>query len=330
MITSVMVKSVIFVTASVFLLVLNTIMICLKSVPVYAKNDKENYGVYYQKWIKTVVFMSAIVIALFCIYFAINFNHIIAGCLLAIETLLVVIYALCKYKCVNVNGEKIVVERLFQKKLETSYDDILLVTYVPNAKILVKLKKKKTFEVSFNSENFHRFFVSLMMHKVKFKTDRIPKDENHVYLSRYDMVIDFTKNMFRDFYQGKRYFHNSNYLFSARNLEKEEYIEGYYKESNKEVSEFIEIVKTDLSVNNYKVDKEYKDNFDGFDFMILICTDKEDSLYRRCAYIYKDVNNYFVLYCDYLGLNEETFMNSMKNNIHKGRIEDIKSGLAKI
>lgn len=325
-----MIKSVIFVTASVFLLILNTIMICLKSTPVYAKNDKENYSVFYQKWIKTVVFMSTIVISLFCIYFAINFKHIVSEVLLVIQCLLVVIYALCKYKCININGEKIVVERLFQKPIEVTYSDISQVTYIPNAKILVKLKKKKSFDVSFNSENFHRFFVSLMMHKVKFKTDRIPKDEDHVFLSKYNMIIDFPKPMFREFYQGRRYFHNSNYLFSARNLEKEEYIEGYYKESNKDVNEFVEIVKTDLSINNFSVEKEYKDNYDGYDFMILICKDNEDSLYRRCAYIYKDVNNYFVLYCDYQGLNEETFLNNMKNNIRKGRFEDVKSGLAKI
>ena len=326
-----MVRSVIFILASVCLLILDTIMACLKYNQTYAKNDKENYSVYYQKWIKAIMFMSAIVVSLFCLYFAVNIEKsLICGCLLGIQCLLVVIYAICKYKCVTVNGEKIIVERLFQKRLETTYSDISSVVYVPNAKIVIRLKKKRFFEVSFNSENFHRFFISLMQHNVKFKTDRVPKDQNHVFLSKYNMVIDFVKPMFREFYQGKRYFHNSNYLFSARNLEKQEYIEGYYKESNKDVSEFVEIVKADLSINNFKIDKEYKDNYDGFDFMIITCTDNEDSLNKRCVYIYKDVTTYFVLYCDYLGINEEAFINNMKTHLHKARFEDIKTGLAKI
>ena len=305
-------------------------MICLKSNPVYAKNDKENYSIFYQKWIKTIMFMSAIVVALFSIYFALGFKPVISGALLAIECLLVIIYALCKYKCVTVNGEKITVERLFTKKIETDYDSISQVVYVPNAKIVVKLKKKGSFEVSFNSENFHRFFVSLMLHKVKFKTDRVPNDENHVYISELDMIINFSKSTFREFYQGRRYFHNSTYAFSARNLEKEEYIEGYFKESNKDLEEFLDIVKTDLAINNFKVDKEYKDNFNGFDFMIMTCVDSEDSLYRRCALIYKGDTKYFILYCDYQGVNEEAFISFMKNNIRKPVFDDVKSGLAKI
>ncbi len=330
MTNSLIIKSAICIVAAFVLLIINTIMICLKSNPVYAKNDKENYSVFYQKWIKTVMFMGAIIAALFCIYFAINLKYLICFVLLGIECILVVIYALCKYKCVTVNGEKIIVERLFQKKLETSYDEISLVTYYPNAKIFVKLKKKGSFELSFNSENFHRFFVSLMMHKVKFKTTRVPNDENHVVLTRYNMTINFTKSMFREFYQGKRYFHNSTYLFSARNLEREEYIEGYYKESNKELNEFIEIIKTDLSINNFTIDKEYKDNFDGFDFMVITCRDNEDSLYRRCAYVYKDVDNYFVLYCDYLGEKEESFLNQMKENIRRSEFDDGKQRLVRI
>ncbi len=104
MTNSLIIKSAICIVAAFVLLIINTIMICLKSNPVYAKNDKENYSVFYQKWIKTVMFMGAIIAALFCIYFAINLKYLICFVLLGIECILVVIYALCKYKCLTVNG----------------------------------------------------------------------------------------------------------------------------------------------------------------------------------------------------------------------------------
>ena len=324
------IKSVICIVAAVFLLVIITTMACLKSTPIYAKNDKENYSVYYQKWIKVIMFMGTIILALFSIVFAIRLKIVLSLILLFLETIMVVLYALCKYKCVTVNGEKITVERLFQKKFETNYDDIQSVYYVPNAKIVVRLKKKDMFELSFNSENFHRFFVSLMEHKVKFKTAHIRDDENHVCLTKYNMTIHFPKTMFRDYYQQKRFFHNSVYLFSARSLEHEWYMEGHYKESNKNIEDFIEIVKSDLAINDFTIQKDSKENFNGFDFNVITCKDNLNKEYARNAYIYKDTDNYLVLYCDYLKEDEETFKDSMKSIIAKTRFEDSKSRLVKI
>ena len=264
-----MIKSVICIVGAVIFIVINTIILFLKPDFNFAINDKENYVVYYQKWIRSVVYMSTLIMALFCIYFAVNLSHVLAYCLLVLECLLVVIYALCKYKGITINGENIKVERLFRKELNTKFSNITKVIYMPNARISIKLKKKIGFDVSFNSENFYKFYYSLIDHDVKFKTTRIPNDENHVYLTKYNITIHFPKTMFREFYQNKSYLRNSKYLFSARSLENHEYIEGYYKESGKELSEFVELIKNDLALNEFKYVSDKKENIDGYDFTIL-------------------------------------------------------------
>ena len=160
------IKSVICVVCAVFFVIINTIILFLKPEFVFAKNDDDNYNVFYQKWIGTVVFMATITIALFCIYFSISLKLIISYSLLTIECLLLVIYALCKYKCVTVNGDDIKVQRLFRKELNTKFSKISLVTYYPNAKVMVKITKNKVFDVSFNSENFHKFYKSLLKNDI--------------------------------------------------------------------------------------------------------------------------------------------------------------------
>ena len=187
------IKSVICVVCAVFFVIINTIILFLKPEFVFAKNDDNNYNVFYQKWIGTVVFMATITISLFCIYFSISLKLIISYSLLTIECLLLVIYALCKYKCVTVNGDDIKVQRLFRKELNTKFSKISLVTYYPNAKVIVKITKNKVFDVSFNSENFHKFYKSLLKNDIKFKTSYIPNDENNVYLTLKDYIIFHTK-----------------------------------------------------------------------------------------------------------------------------------------
>ncbi|MBE6148406.1 MAG: hypothetical protein E7167_02805 [Firmicutes bacterium] len=325
-----MVKSVICIVCAVIFLIINTIILFLKPEFNYALNDKENYCVYYQKWIKTVVYMSTIIMALFCIYFAINLNHVLAYCILSLECLLVVIYSLCKYKGVTITGEDIKVERLFRKELNTKFSNIAKVTYIPNAKIVVKLKKKTSFDVSFNSENFYKFYNSLIERDVKFKTGRIHNDENHVYLTKYNITIQFPKTMFREFYQNKAYLRNSKYLFSARSLENHEYIEGYYKESAKDISDFIDLIKNDLALNEFKYVSDKKENINGYDFTIIKSLNKMDKEKGRLAYIYQDRDNYFIIYADYLLENELDFVNKMKNAIRRSVYEDGKSKIVRV
>ena len=112
---SLLVKSVICIVCAVFFVIFNTIILFLKPEFVFAKNDNENYNVYYQKWIGTIVFMATITVALFCIYFSINLKLVISYSLLVIECILLVIYALCKYKCVTVNGDDVKVLRKTRK-----------------------------------------------------------------------------------------------------------------------------------------------------------------------------------------------------------------------
>ena len=264
------IKSVICIVCAVLFLVINTIILFLKPEFTFAKNDDDNYNVFYQKWIGTIVFMSTLMVALFCIYFAISLKLILSYSLLTIECLLLVIYALCKYKCVTICGDDIIVERLFRKKLNTKFSKIQLVTYIPNAKLIVKITKNKTFDVSFNSENFHKFFKTLLKNDVKFKTGHIPNDENNVYLTKFNMSIKFPKTMFREYYQSHSYFRNSKYLFSARSLENHEYIEAYYKESNKDITEFTELVKNDLALNEFKVIKDQKEVIDIYNFIVIL------------------------------------------------------------
>ena len=226
--------------------------------------------------------------------------------------MLLVIYALCKYKCVTVNGDDIKVQRLFRKELNTKFSKISLVTYYPNAKVMVKITKNKVFDVSFNSENFHKFYKSLLKNDIKFKTSYIPNDENNVYLTKCNMSIKFPEKMFREYDQQHSYFRNSVYLFSARSLENKEYIEGYLKESNKDITEFTELVKNDLALNEYKFVKEQTEVIDGYEFIVLKSISKLNPDEGRIAFIYNDKKGkYFVLYTNYLLKNEMEFYSKM-------------------
>ncbi|MBQ6840703.1 MAG: hypothetical protein IJO63_01120 [Bacilli bacterium] len=325
-----MIKSVICVTCAVFFIVINTVILFLKPEFTYARNDKENYCVFYQKWIKAVVYMCTIIMALFCIYFAIELNHILAYSLLVLECLLVVIYSLCKYKGITVTGEDIKVERLFRKELKTNFNNISKVTYIPNAKLDVKLKKRDGFDVSFNSENFFKFYNSLIKHDVKFKTGRIPSDQNHVYLTKYNITVHFPKTMFREFYQNKAYLRNSKYLFSARSLEHKEYIEGYYKESTKDLKDFVDLIKNDLALNEFKYVSDKKENIDGYDFTVVKSLNKEEKDKGRYALIYQDRDNYFVIYADYLLDNEDDFYAKLKASIKRSVYEDGKARIVRV
>lgn len=325
-----MIKSVICVVCAVFFVVINTIILFLKPNYKYAKNDDDNYCVFFQKWISVIAFMGTIIIGLFSIYFALNLIHVLAFVLLSLECLLVVTYSLCKYKCVTVNGNEILVERLFRKELTTKFDDITKVVFVPNAKLVFKIKKSLGFDVSFNSENFHKLYTSLLRKNVKFQTGKIPKDENHVYLTKYNITIHFPKTMFREYYQNKTYLRNSKYLFSARSLENHEYIEGYIKESGKEINEFLEIIKTDLALNEYIYVSDKKDNIDGYSFHIMKAINKIDDSKGRLAFIYPDRDNYFVIYADYLLKNELDFYTKMKESIKRSAYEDGRSKIVRV
>ena len=325
-----MIKSVICITTAVFFIVINTVILFLKPEFTYAINDESDYCVYYQKWIRSVVFMGTIIVALFTIYFAVNLYHIIAFSLLSIECLTVIIYALCKYKGITVCGNKIRVQRLFRKDINITFEGISNVIYVPNARLVVKVKRNESFDVSFNSENFHKFYNSLINSNVKFKTGKIPKSDDHIYIPKYNMTIEFPKTMFREFYQSSTYLRHSRYLFSARSLEKHEHIEGYYKESSKDLNDFVEIIKTDLGVNNFKVLKEFKSPIDGFNFTVIKAISNDNKENGRLAYIYQDINSYFVIYADYLISSEEAFIKEMNTAIRQTLYLDTKYGFAKI
>lgn len=324
------IKGTICVVTAVFFVIINTIVLFLKPQFSYAKNDQENFCVYYQKWIETLLYMGSIIVSLLCIYFSVELKLYISYAFLAIEFLLVVTYSLCKYKCVTVTGEKIKVERLFEKDVNTTFNGIESVTYIPNAKLFFKLKKQRSFEVSFNSENFRRLYRALLRHDLKFKTGRIPDDENHVFLSRYNITIDFPKTMFREYYQNDTYLKNSKYLFSARSLENHEYLEGYCKESPLSVKEFCELIKKDLNKDGFKYSKSTKAEFDGLKFTILKSINKKDDNFARIAYIYAVNEEFFVMYADILTKNEESFNKKMSNCIRCSLYEDRKSRLARV
>ncbi len=325
-----MLKSVFCILGAVVLVVINTLILFLKPEFSYAKNDKNNYCVCYLKWIRVLVFMATIMFALLSINFAINHKIGIAIFLVCLEFILVIIYALCKYKGIIVNHEEIKVHRLFKKELNTTFEAISKVTFITNARIDVKLKKGDSFDVSFNSENFHKFYMDLIEHNVKFKTGRIPRDENHVYLTKYNITIHFPAKMFREYYECSTYLRNSQYLFSARNLENQEYLEGYIKESNKEVDEFVEVIKNDLNVNGYSDEEVLKENIDGYDFTIVKSINVMDNTKGRLAYFYQDRDNYLVLYADYLVKNEAAFREKMRNAIKRSVYEDGKSRIVRV
>lgn len=323
------IKSVICICVSVLFVIINTIILFLKPEYSFAQNDDENYTIFYQKWIGTVVFMATITIALFCIYFSISLKLFISYSLLTIECLLLIIYALCKYKCVIIKGDDIKVERLFRKELNTKFSKISLVTYYPNAKLNIKINKNNTFDVSFNSENFHKFYKSLLKNNLKFKTSYIPNDENNVYLTKFNLSIKFPDKMFREYYQSHSYFRNSTYLFSARSLENHEYIEGYLKESNKEITEFVDLVKNDLLLNGFDEKNTFEEAIDGYDFYVIKSISKEDKEKGRIAFIYKLNNKYFVLYADY-DIKDDNFYEKIKCSFHKPLYEDGKSRLVRV
>ncbi len=324
------IKGAICVVTSVFFVIINTIILFLKPQFSYAKNDQENFCVYFQKWVGTLLYMGTIIVSLLCIYFSVELSLYVSYSFLVIECILLVAYALCKYKCVTVNGDNIKVERLFKKELNTTFSAIERVTYIPNAKLVFKLKKKEQFDVSFNSENFRRLYRTLLKHDLKFKTGRIPEDENHVYIAKYNITIDFPKTMFREYYQNDTYLKNSKYLFSARSLEKHEYLEGYSKESPLSIKEFCELIKKDMNHDGFKYSKSTEAKFDGLDFLVLKSIGKKDDSIARLAYIYHSNEEYFVMYADILTKDEESFNKKMSNSIRKSLYEDGKSRLARI
>ncbi len=325
-----LIKGAICVVTSVFFVMVNTIILFLKPRFTYAKNDQENFCVYFQKWVGTLLYMGTLIVSLLCIYFSVELSLYLSYSFLILECILLIAYALCKYKCVTITGDKIKVERLFKKELNTTFNAIERVTYIPNAKLVFKLKKKEQFDVSFNSENFRRLYRCLLRHDLKFKTGRIPEDENHVYLSRYNITIDFPKTMFREYYQNDTYLKNSKYLFSARSLEHHEYLEGYYKESPLEMKEFCELIKKDLSHDGYKYSKSSEAKFDDIPFTILKSIGKKDDSLARIAYIYHHDDEYFVMYADILTKDEESFNKKMSECIRTSLYEDSKSRLARI
>ena len=323
-----MIKSVICILCAVVLVIINTIILFLKPEFTFAKNDEENYTLYYQKWIRTLVFMATIVIATCSIYFSVELIHPIATILLGVECILVIIYALCKYKGIVVDNDEINIQRLFRKDINTSFDNISSVTYIPNARLQVKLKRKGSFDVSFNFENFYYFYKRLIKENIKFKTGSIPQMDNHVYLQKYDLIINFPKTMFREFYQSEDYLRNSRYLFSARSLENNEHIEGYSKDSSKDLMEFIELIKNDLVINDFTFKSTISTNIGNEDFNIIRSVSNKNKEMGRLAYIYKQEGNYLIIYADYMLANEDEFMEKMNNAIHHPNYEDNKSKLS--
>ena len=172
--------------------------------------------------------------------------------------------------------------------------------------------------------------MSLIDTDVKFKTARIPGEEAHVYLSKHDLTIRFPKTMFREYYQSKYYLRNSKYLFSARSLDNKEYIEGYYKESGKTFDEFIDLIKNDLKINEFKVGKKIEETIDGYDFTLIEAVNKHDNEKSRTAYIYKEKDGYIVFYCDYLTKNKDEFYVKMNDAIRKPAYEDGKSTFSRV
>lgn len=178
---------------------------------------------------------------------------------------------------------------------------------------------------------FINFINSLLKNDIKFKTSYIPNDENNVYLTKFNMSIKFPEKMFREYYQQHSYFRNSVYLFSARSLENKEYIEGYLKESNKDITEFTELVKNDLALNEYKFVKEQTEVIDGYEFIVLKSISKLNPDEGRIAFIYNDKKGkYFVLYTNYLLKEEMEFYSKMKIAIHRPLYEDGKSRLVRV
>ena len=67
-----MIKGAICVVTAVFFVIINTIILFLKPQFAYAKNDQENFCVYFQKWIGTLLYMGTVIVSLLCIYFSVE------------------------------------------------------------------------------------------------------------------------------------------------------------------------------------------------------------------------------------------------------------------
>lgn len=315
---------------SIFLTLMDVIVLLIKPDFSYALNDECNYMVVYQKWLRALLFVFTIIISVLCIYFAVNYKVAIGYGFLALQSIIVYCYILVRYKKIIVSDGTINVYRFMRKEIHVKFNDIAKVNYVPNAKIQIVLKTNQTFDASFNSDNFNTLYMDLLNHDIKFITGNIPTDSSYVYISMFDITIDFPKNMFREFYQGKTFFRNSHYLFSARNLETLEYIEGYYKNTDRELPEFIDIVKNDLNINGFKPIDNDKEVYDGLDFTIIKAIKEDGSDNARLAYIYHGYDSYFVIYADYLLKNETTFANKMKKAIRKSIYEDTRSSITRV
>lgn len=296
----------------------------------YALNDENNYMVTYQKWLRSLMFVFTIIMGVLSIYFAVNFKVATGYAFLGLQGIIVYCYILIRYKKIVVTDGTINVYRFMRKELHIKFSDISKVNYVPNAKIQVVLKNKLVFDTSFNSDNFNTFYMDLINHNIKFVTGNIPGDQSFVYISRFDITIDFPKTMFREFYQSKTYFRNSHYLFSARSLDNNEYIEGYYKDTDRELSEFIDIIRNDLNVNRYNYVDEVKTKINDLDFTIIKSLSADNEKEGRLVYIYQGYDSYFVIYANYLLKNETTFSNKMNKAIRKAEFIDTRSSISRV
>lgn len=324
-----MINNYVCVILSMFLILMEVLVYYIKPDFSYAINDEHNYVVSYQRWIRVVLFSFSIGIAVLVIYFAVNQMVNIAYAFLGLQAIIDYCYILTRYKKVVVTDENIYVYRFMRYYIECKFNDISKVNYIPNSRIQILLNNKLKFDVSFNSNNFNTLYMDLINHNVKFKTGNIPGDQTYVYIEKFDITIDFPKSMFREYYQSKTYFRNSHYIFSARSLENHEYIEGYYKDTDRELNEFIEYVKNDLSVNGYKCKKEIQEVINELNFTIIKSVNNDNPEEGRYAYIYHGYDSYFVIYATYLMGDEVFLANKLKKAIRKSIYEDTRDAISK-
>lgn len=313
------------VILSVFLILIEVVVYYIKPDFSYAINDEENYVVRYQKWLRAVFFVFSAVMAVLCIYFAVNYQVKTGYAVVGLQTIITYCYILIRYKRIVVSDGRIHVYRFMRENLDIKFSDISKVNYVPNAKIQVVLKDKTVFDASFNSDNYNTFYNDLIKHGVKFKTGNIPYDQSYVYISKYNLTMFFPKNTFREYYQSKTYFRNSRYLFSARNLESKFYIEGFTRDTSHELDEFIGVVKNDLVVNGYSPKTVKDENFNDLMFTSIKAVNKEDAAEERAAFIYHGFDSYFVLYVTYLAESRDAVLKSIKAGTKKAIYEDTRS-----
>lgn len=315
---------------SLFLILMDIIVVLIKPDFSYALNDENNYIVTYQKWLRTLMFVFTIIMGVLSIYFAVNYKVATGYAFLGLQGIIVYCYILIRYKKIVVSDGTINVYRFMRKEIHIKFNDISKVNYLPNAKIQVILKNKQVFDASFNSDNFNTFYMDLIKHDVKFITGKIPDDQSYVYISKFDITVDFPKTMFREFYQSKTFFRNSHYLFSARSLTNDEYIEGYYKDTDRELPAFIDIIKNDLNINGYNPIDEDKVVINDLDFTIIKSLKSDSKDEGRLAYIYQGFDTYFVIYADYLLKNEIAFSNKLNKAIRKAEYMDTRSSITRV